>query len=818
MKELFLKLIGISGEMTSGLHDAGVTLDLRWHRPGLLWVGLALLVPIAVGIVLRHRASLPHVPAWQRNVLSTARWLVLLLLVLVLAGPYLRLEEPVTHKPIVAVIVDESASMALPSGPFEPNELKALATAVGGDVDDAELRRKLPTMPRRDLLDMALTAAHSKVFEPLAEQFELRTYRVARDVRQSALKAAEPLADADRQGSALGAALERALSDAAGRSVAGIVVFSDGRWTSGPEPMAVLRRWGTSHDDSAVPVWSVPVGAARPIEDVSIMEVVAPQRVSEGDTAAIIASLQSFGFDGRKVAVTLVDASDAGAVLDRREVVLQAGERQRVQLAYKAGEASGAATRLQLRVDEQPEEQHKANNVRDVLIEVDAQKLRVLYLEGTPRWDFRFLDHALRLDHGLETSIVTEAQLESMDPAPEDFAAAARLPQDAAGWQEYALVILGDVSPKLLPERYQEQLVRAVEEDGVGVIVQAGPRAMPHRFAEMPLARLLPMQVESSTQAGPSPAAGPLTITMATGGVEAMAYAPFQLAVTAPGAIHPAFELYESASRNRELWSRMPAFYWAAAPGQLRPGATVLAEFDAGESGRRRPLIVEHFAGRGRVLFIGIDSTFLWRRNIGDHLFYRFWGQAIRHAAHSVHRSGDKSWLDVYPARIEPGGAAAVELFALDQDANPVDADYVDVQVTLGDRAQPLRLQRAGAAGMFRGVWSPQPGDRPGAYRFTYAVPDADKPLTASVLVAVPDDEALDATVNRDLLGSLGDATGGGLLELHQLADLPGKLHGQPVHFVRSREETLWDNWLTLVLLVGLYCTDVGMRRVLGLT
>src|SRR5690606_19370746 len=130
----------------------------------------------------------------------------------------------------------------------------------------------------------------------------------------------------------------------------------------------------------------------------------------------------------------------------------------------------------------------------------------------------------------------------------------------------------------------------------------------------------------------------------------------------------------------------------------------------------------------------GIDSTFLWRRNIGDHLFYRFWGQAIRHAARGAHRSGDKSWLDVYPARIEPGGAAAVELFALDQDASPVDADYVDVQVTLGDRVQPLRLQRAGAAGMFRGVWSPQPGDRPGAYRFTYAVPDTDKPLTASVL------------------------------------------------------------------------------------
>jgi hypothetical protein len=33
-----------------------------------------------------------------------------------------------------------------------------------------------------------------------------------------------------------------------------------------------------------------------------------------------------------------------------------------------------------------------------------------------------------------------------------------------------------------------------------------------------------------------------------------------------------------------------------------------------------------------------------------------------------------------------------------------------------------------------------------------------------------------------------------------------------------DREATLWDNWLMLALLIGIYSIDVGLRRLIGLS
>jgi hypothetical protein len=40
---------------------------------------------------------------------------------------------------------------------------------------------------------------------------------------------------------------------------------------------------------------------------------------------------------------------------------------------------------------------------------------------------------------------------------------------------------------------------------------------------------------------------------------------------------------------------------------------------------------------------VGTDSTWLWRRNVGDRFFYRFWGQAVRFVARRDEQTGSKS-------------------------------------------------------------------------------------------------------------------------------------------------------------------------------
>src|SRR5207247_8397593 len=49
-----------------------------------------------------------------------------------------------------------------------------------------------------------------------------------------------------------------------------------------------------------------------------------------------------------------------------------------------------------------------------------------------------------------------------------------------------------------------------------------------------------------------------------------------------------------------------------------------------GTPGENHPLILQQFAGAGRVMFFGFDETWRWRLRRDEELFNRFWRQAVR--------------------------------------------------------------------------------------------------------------------------------------------------------------------------------------------
>ncbi|MFW6059178.1 MAG: hypothetical protein ACODAQ_03300 [Phycisphaeraceae bacterium] len=801
-----LKWIGVSDTVAQRVSEA----QWLWARPAVLWVGVVLLVPAAVFIARRHKRALPYVSAPARGVLTCCRVGVLAVLVFVVAQPYLRLSETVTRKPIVAVLLDESASMDLPAGAFEGEDAQALAMTAGlverREADEpeeltAEQRKTLNNLTRAELAQRVLGHHEGTLLAELRERFELRTYRFARAVQQAALVDAMERADgAARDDTAIGDALRTATAETAGRTLAGIVLLTDGRNTAGPAVGEVMR------GGADAPVWAVPVGSGEAMADISLVDVLAPRQVARGDTAAIVATVRSHGFAGREVQVTL---RERGQTLDEQALVLRDHERQQVDLTFNA-DAAGARM-LEVAVETLEAERIAANNAQVAAVQVDEQQWQVLYLEGYPRWDFRFLDHALRRDGGIDARLVMEAHLlaeraaqktedDEAEISPLDLPTMARLPEDAAGFAEYHAVMLGDVSPALLPRRLQAQLAKAVREEGVGLVVQGGPEYMPHAYVDGPLAEVLPVRLDEDESGA---------------GMNAPAYAPYRMAVTAVGSIHPALRLYDSATKNRGVWSRMPPFYWAAATRRAAPGATVLAEVEMAEG--MRPLIAEHFAGRGRVIFIGSDATYRWRRNIGDHLFYRFWGQALRHVAKAKERRGDESWIEVHPPRVAPGEAVSIEMHAVDENGAPVNAERVGVRVRREDASEEeerdwetVELARGAEPGHYRGRWR-------GAAAGTYRVGSVDdESVSAVVRVAASGRELIEPTVDRDALGALGERTGGGLLELWQIGAVADRLEGEAVEVVEVEEAELWDNWLTLVVLVGLYCLDVLVRRLTG--
>ncbi len=804
-----LKLLGISNEVASNFSHA----ELRWGHGELMVIGLVLLVPVSWFIVRRQRQNLAHISPRARQMLSACRIGVLLLLIIVMGAPYLHTDETLDLKPVVAIVVDDSTSMDLPVGPLDSTEASALGQVIevepppaGGEKtpDDAALAaqlKRLSAMTRAELLDAVLRKSRTEVLEPLAEKFELKVYRVAQSSTPTTLaalldepkQASSPAAD--RNETDLGQAILQVVDDARGRKIAAVVLMTDGRATSGPDPVAVARSLvELSPDELPAPIFSIPVGSEHSAPDLAVVEVSVPPQVAKDDTVSVEVTLSSSGFDGQAVALELHDGD--GPALSSQQVKLTGARRQTALFTYHAEQAGTRllrATTLPL-----PTETVGNNNSATATVRVSSEPTKLLYLEGIARWDFRFLDHALRRDKAMTTTFAVESQLEADGVLPEKMPEAAGLPTDREKWADYHVVMLGDISPALLPDAQQTALVEAIQQDGLGLIVQCGPRHMPWDFAGGPLAEILPMRFDALS---------------ATRGQQAHAFAPFRMLVTPTGATHPAFATTGDASQDRDTWSRMPEFFWAAAGSQLKPGAARLAEIETSGGKEKLPIMAEQFVGRGRVLVVGCDETFRWRRNVGDRVFYRFWGQALRHVARKPQHDGQESWIEAEPQRVRPGNPVTIDLYAVDESNEPLEQESLSVTVGGVGVPESVRLEPFGDAGHFRGTWTSQ---ELGVHNVEFAGAKQTA-LSASVEVADSGRELSEPEVNRELLGTLAQISGGAMLELPQLAELPARLAGEVTHLDRPYEQDLWDNWFLLVVLAGLYCTDVGIRRLYGL-
>lgn len=783
-----------------------------WSRPGFAWAALFLCLPLMWWIHHRHRRGMTQVSALARHVLTACRTLVVVLLLLVLAGPFVRLTYEQVDRPVLAVIVDRSQSMDVSAGPFEDDEIASMAYAAGlidalppsNDEADADaqtpaaveqpalseqLRQQLDGMTRAELVRAILATHGRRLVDFCRERFDLRIYSMAGEVVREAetIDSLRVAAAANGHATPLGEAIEKVLADAAGRKLAGIVLISDGRNTAGVDPQQVVSSSTFAATDA--PLLVLAPGSRRPLADVAITQVVAPQRIGRGDHLNVMAVVESHGLAGRDVTVSLMRGSDT---LDTAPLTLRDNQQQQVALTFEASQEGAQA--LQVVVDVQPEERIAENNRHTFPVEVDAAPVKVLLIEGYPRWDFRFIDHMLRRDEGVEVTLIMESALRGANESGE-FNLPDDLPRDVAGFAAYDLVMLGDISPEMLPRAVQEQLVQAISEEGVGLIVQAGFQHMPHAFVagdDAPLISALPLTMSASP------------------GRDAPAHAPFTMLVTASGALHPAFQVHRDVERNRSMWSAMPAFYWSAAPVRPRPGATVLAET---ESARQRvALMAEHLHGRGRVLFIGTDSTFLWRRNVGNALFDRFWSQAMRHVARRRDRALDRSWLAVRPGQVDLGEQALVEAYLVDAAGAPLEAAEVSVDVHGDGRAGMITLRPTFAPGHYRALWRPSETGR-----VELRCTDGSGSVVAADVEVVPSlRERVRPDIDFDGLRGLTTATGGAMLDPAELCEVPTRLEGASAPRRRVIERDAWDNWVVLVLVTGLYCLDVGLRRYLG--
>src|SRR6195256_3835500 len=342
--------------------------DFSWglSRPVLLVVAAG--TAVAVLALLTYRGVSATDRARDRIVLVGLRLAALAVLLFCLFRPALVLKAAVPQQNFLGVLVDDSRSMAI-----------------------ADLNGQT----RSTFIHQQLTGPNAKLLDALSQRFVIRFFSFA-----SSSDRVASAADLKFNGTAtrLGQALDRARDELSGLPLAGLVMVSDGADTSD----AALDETLASMKARSIPVFTVGVGQERFAHDVQVTRVETPRQVLKGTALVVDVVLSQTGYGGQRVPLSV---EDDGRIVSTQEVTLPPdGESATVKVRVTASEAGARLFRF--KVPTQTGEQVTQNNARDALIQVNDRREKILYFEGEPRYEMKFVRRGVEEDKNVQVTIL----------------------------------------------------------------------------------------------------------------------------------------------------------------------------------------------------------------------------------------------------------------------------------------------------------------------------------------------------------------------------------------------------------------------------
>ncbi|UCD75490.1 MAG: hypothetical protein JSV91_00955 [Phycisphaerales bacterium] len=754
--------------------DDATGLRFMWQHHWPLWAWVLLTLAALLFAAWSYSRLTGRV--LPRGLLATARFLITLMLLVLLAGPMIELPRETEEPDYAVMLLDRSESMNV------------------GDLGDAENRIS------RDRQLRDLLSKHASMFERLEENrrviwlgFHSGVFDLAAAENQLPV---DPGAATGKRTS-LDRALEQALRRVAGRQVSGIVLFTDGRTTE-PPSSGLLRRLRAE----AVRLYALPLGSHEPAADLAVGRVDLPRRAFIRDEVPVSVQIQrpesTAGFPGG--VVSLVDEL-TGEILD--EVDLPAGELPGRVMLRARPQASGEAV-WRVVLDTAREDLIPENNHRLLRIELLDRPLRVLYIEGYPRWEYRYLKNLLVREESIESSVMLLSA--DRDFAQEGNRPISRLPSTPQELERYDVIVVGDVPASFFSSDQQAMMRNHVAGRGAGLLWIGGERSTPRSFAGSALADLLPLAGSLELPRAPEPVnMQPTALAVRLGVLRLSGDGPENW----PAAL----------SDPSYVWSQL---HWAQQiePGRLKPAAEVLAHSAHPIGGVHLPLVITMRYGAGQSIYLATDEIWRWRFGRGERLPEQFWVQLIRMLGReSISGTGQRAELTVNPVHAAVGQPLHIELRLLD--AQLGDPRRTGVTAVLEDAAATevieVELPRADSGEeRYVATWLPE---LTGDIRIKLADPTlTDLNLEASAQIFAPDDELRRPETDHALLRSLVQATGGQMLSDRNLPALPELLPNRSVKTLNPLRETIWDTPLAFALLLVVLTAEWTGRKVVHLT
>lgn len=762
-----------------------------------LWAALAALTAGLLAWYARGRPRAVPRGRWAAIIALMATG-VALVLALLLNLTWIEPVPPPAGKPLLTILVDQSASMAVEDAEGGQSRWKTAAgLAARGERDlaarfDVEVRTFAETW-----------AASSAT--------ELEGHRPEGNVTNLAAALTGALASDRPQGQA-------------------IHLISDGNHNAagGLAPLLETLRTARAMD---APIYTTTLGGASSLRDLEI-NVTRPQELA---------------FVGQKVPVS-VTLRQRGRLTDRAEVVLLqdgqevARETQplapdgRAAVKFHVVQNQSGLYRYDVRVEPIASEATTANNTAPFLVRVVDQPVRVLLLEGKPYWDAKFLIRTLAADPSLEVDAIvriTESRFvkrslkldrgapaqgapdapaqgtgtDGSGAAPSAASPAHALrvesssiirdpqeflegPQGLAGYQ---LLVLGRDAEVFLNPQVLERLRTWISRDGGSLVCYRGS---PVAQVSAELARLMPVRWTPARESR------------------------FRVKLTDRG--NDLSWLNPGVPGEEDVFGRLPSLATAAPAERPKPLSVVLAKSET-EPGP--PVFTYQSYGTGRV--VAVEGSGMWRWAFlspqyqqHDQVYESLWQSLLRWLVSSVGLvPGQDLVLRTDKVTYTAGEPVAALLLTRDESAG---GKKLEVELTdEGDSSvtKVAAVPLGDEPGVYRVPFGTLPAGRYRARVATGAAGAGNSSTTVAFDVRSISTEQLDVEARPDLMARIAEQSGGAVLAAGETESLTDQFRE---HLAKSRPEKVrrisaWDRWWVLAGVFVIWSTAWGLRRSAGL-
>ena len=747
------------------------------------WLLLVLIVVAVAGLgwLIRSRMSAadPKLRGWRAGLIWGLQSGLIALLLVLLWEPAMTVAELSSQQNIIAVLVDDSRSMAIADSGSDGKSTREAA---------------------------AVKALKDGVLDGLQKRFQTRVYRLNGKDANGALAqvagAQGKLVDALQPVGAathIGDGLKQLATETGDLPVGAVVLLSDGDENAGGgiglDALNALR-------NRRLPVHTIGFGKEQAGHDLEMDEVSVPSTAIAESRVGATVSFHQRGYRGGKAMVTV---RDGDKLLAAHEVSLGAdGVVQSETVFFNAG--SAAARNLKFSLAGQPGEENLLNNEIVRPVTVSDAKRRILYVEGEPRWEFKFIrraeddDKSVQIVSMLRTTENKIYRQGISDPKELEGGFPTR-PEDLFGYQG---IILGSVEAGYFTPSQQELLREFVDRRGGGLLFLGGRFSLGDGgWGGSGVTDLLPTFLPNSrTTFHRDPATAELT----PAGVDS-----------------PIMRLVDDPVKNVDRWKKLTYMMDYQDAGSPKPGATVLAEMNADH--RRLPLLVTQNYGRGRTAVMATSGTWRWQMSqpLGDPAHEMFWQQLLRWL---VAGSPGRVVASMPAQILMDEGHVHLSATVRDQEYMPAADAKVTANFIAPDGAATLvdMTPTPNEPGSFQADWT---AEKAGSYLAEVTAQGAGRnadsaptQLGRDVLAFQRMDgvaENFHTEQNRDLLEKLSAQTGGRFWKPDELKQLPSEIsYSEAGISVRDTKE-LWNMPIVFLVLLALAATEWLLRRKWGI-